>query len=50
MVDQNDVTPMEDETSRLVAACFREGEVQRRKEKTMEGIEGEEAGKMAALR
>lgn len=50
MVDQSDVTPMEDETSRLGAACFREEEVQRRKEKTMEGIGAEEAGKMAALR
>lgn len=50
MVDQSDVTPMEDETSRLGAACFREEEVQRRKGKKMEGIGAEEAGKMAALR
>lgn len=49
MADQSDVTPMEDETSRLAAVCFREEEVQRRKEKTMEGIGAEEAGKMAAL-
>lgn len=50
MVDQSDVTSMEDETSRLGEACFREEEVQRRKETTMEGIGAEEVGKMAALR
>lgn len=48
VVDQSDVTPMEVETSLLEVPWFPEEVAQKRKEKKMEVIRAEEAGKTAA--